>query len=275
MLAKVIIVLSKIHYQTYLCEKERPWVLLIHGLFGSLDNLSALRRGLNENYNILSVDLPDHGKSTRTNKFSFDLYATLIIELLAELTIQKVNIIGHSLGGKVSMNIALKRPELVQRLVIIDIAPVAYSRSHDSVFLGLDSIPLATMTNRNMADDFLKQHVHELSTRQFLLKSLYQDEDGWHWYFNLALLKRDYLDILAEIKADTVYNGPTLFIKGELSDYLLPAHRDKIVSLFPNSQSKLIGGTGHWLHAEKPAICLKTIELFFTKTASSTSGLNA
>jgi esterase len=257
---------SKIHYQIYPLEEKKPWVLLIHGLFGSLDNLSGLRRGLTNDYNVLAIDLPDHGKSMRTTKFSFDENALLIIELIKRLKLEKISIIGHSLGGKIAMQIALNAPGMVECLVIMDIAPVAYLPRHDAVFSGLQSVPLDKITSRQDADSFLKQSLEEASTRQFLLKSLYQDENGWHWYFNLPLLKRDYAEIIQEIYADVPYYGPTLFIKGELSDYLLPQHREKILALFPNSQSKLIGGTGHWLHAEKPAICLKTINLFFKKT---------
>lgn len=258
--------MSQIHYQIYPLEEKKPWILLIHGLFGNLDNLSALRRGLVNEYNVLSIDLPDHGKSVRTTAFSFKGYAKLIIELINQLKIAKINIVGHSLGGKIAMQIALDEATLVQSLVLLDIAPVAYSPRHDGVFSGLESISLKNIESRQMADGILKQYLHEPATRQFLLKSLYQDECGWHWYFNLPVLKRDYALLSAEISAKAPYTGSVLFIKGELSDYLLPQHKEKIVSLFPNSQSKLIGAVGHWLHAEKPAICLKMIQLFFKKS---------
>lgn len=261
--------MSQIHYQIYPLAEAKPWVLLIHGLFGSLDNLSGLRRGLETDYNVLSIDLPDHGKSMASTKFSFDDNALLIIDLIKRLKINKISIIGHSLGGKIAMKIALNAPQMVTCLVVMDIAPVAYLPRHDAVFTGLQSVPLDNITSRQDAELFLKQSIEEASTRQFLLKSLYQDDDGWHWRFNLPLLKRDYAEIIQEINADIPYLGPTLFIKGELSDYLLPQHREKILSLFPNSQSKLIGGTGHWLHAEKPSVCIKMINLFFNKTMSS------
>jgi esterase len=257
--------LSQIYYQTYPHKDNKPWILLIHGLFGNLDNLSALRRGLVKDYNVLCIDLPDHGKSCRTSEFSFDRYASLIIELIDQLNIEKINIIGHSLGGKIAMKMALINSELVQSIVLIDIAPVAYSPRHNAVFIGLEKVPLESITSRQMADRFLKQNIDESSTRQFLLKSLYQNELGWQWYFNLTLLKRDYALISAEINADKPYLGPVLFIKGEFSDYLMPQYKDKILSLFPNALSKLVGGAGHWLHAEKPSICLKMIELFYKK----------
>lgn len=262
--------MSQINYQLFPLDKNKPWILLIHGLFGNLDNLSALRRGFNHEYNVISIDLPDHGKSLRTTEFSFTHYADLVTALLSEINLPKVTIVGHSLGGKVAMQIALNQPNLVENLIVLDIAPVAYLPRHNDVFLGLEGVPLGSITSRKLADTYLAKHVHEASTRQFLLKGLYQDDDGWHWYFNLSLLKRDYARIIAEINANATYLGPTLFIKGELSDYLLAEHKGKILSLFPNSQSKLIGGTGHWLHAEKPLICIKMIELFIKKSALKT-----
>ena len=256
--------MSKIHYQIHQNEQDKPWILLIHGLFGSLDNLAALRRGLVDDYNVLSIDLPDHGSSLRTQEFSFAHYALLISQLINTLNIVSLNIVGHSLGGKIAMQLALSQPDLIDRLVILDIAPVTYQARHQTVFDGLDNVPLESITSRKSADEYLQKFVKELGTRQFLLKSLYQDDSGWHWQFNLALLKRDYAKLSAGLNSQAQFTKPTLFIKGQLSDYLGTEHKEQITQLFPYSQLKVLANTGHWLHAEKPALCIKMIKSFLS-----------
>ena len=257
--------MSSLFYQTHQCAENAPWIILIHGLFGNSDNLAGLKRGLADKYNVLSLDLPDHGKSLRTEEFSFSKYAEHIVELLNELNIKNANIIGHSLGGKIAMQIALNYPQLIAALVVIDIAPVAYAPRHQAVLAGLNNIDLTKINSRKDAELILQQYVQEPSTRQFLLKSLYQQQNSWHWYFNLTLLNRDYAKLSQAIEAQTPYNGPTMFIKGELSDYIQSEHRAHILKLFPHSQLKILGASGHWLHAEKPALCVKLIDNFLTK----------
>ena len=254
--------MSNINYQIHQDEQNKPWILLIHGLFGSLDNLAALRRGLTDDYKVLSIDLPDHGNSLHTDEFSFANYALLVSELINELNIEILHIVGHSLGGKIAMQLALSQPDLIDRLIILDIAPVSYTPRHQLVFEGLEQVPLATITRRQDADHYLQEFIKEVGTRQFLLKSLNQDDNGWHWQFNLALLKRDYAKLSAGLDSKSPFIKPTLFIKGELSDYLMPDHKDRVMQLFPNSQLKMLANTGHWLHAEKPALCITMIKRF-------------
>lgn len=257
--------MSKIHYQLYSADDQKPWIMLIHGLFGNLDNLSALRRQFTENYQVLSIDLLDHGQSDFTESFSFKQNAQSIVELITSLNIKKISVVGHSLGGKVAMQLALDHAELISHLVVLDIAPVKYAPRHNDVFSGLKSIPLASLANRKEAEQALSVYVTEQSTRQFLLKSLYNQDDTWRWRFNLDMLDRDYQKLSAAIESEHTYQGPVLFIKGSLSDYLLLEHRPLVVKLFPNSQSKVIPNTGHWLHAEKPELCAQLIDTFLQK----------
>lgn len=236
--------------------------MLLHGLFGSLDNLSVLRRQFTESFQVLSIDLPDHGKSTFTQSFSFENYAKLISELLNSLNIKRLSIVGHSLGGKIAMQLALNNHALISHLIVMDIAPVKYTARHSMVFEGLNNVLLTKITSRKDADTSLAEFVEDSSTRQFLLKSLYSENDMWKWRFNLALLQKDYAKLSAAITSAESFEGPVLFMKGELSDYLLPEHKPAVVALFPNSQSKMVSGTGHWLHAEKPQVCGKIINTF-------------
>jgi esterase len=257
--------MSPVNYQIHSDCPNKPWLMLIHGLFGSLDNLSALRRQFTESFQVLSIDLPDHGKSTFTQTFNFDQYTKLISELVYSLEIKKLSIVGHSLGGKVAMQLAFNQHELISHLIVLDIAPVEYTARHSNVFQGLNNVVLADVTSRKEADLALSKYVEESSTRQFLLKSLYNENGIWKWRFNLELLQRDYTKLSAAITCAQPFINPVLFIKGEHSDYLLAEHRKAVVQLFPNSQYKMISGTGHWLHAEKPDSCAKIILAFLTK----------
>ncbi len=254
--------MPQIHHQIYSDDNAKPWIVLIHGLFGNLDNLAGLRRYLTASHQVVAVDLLDHGLSSRSQEFSFSHNAEAIKNLLAELKIQKSAVLGHSLGGKVAMQLALDYTQLVSHLVVVDIAPVAYQPRHSEVFAGLNAVPLSSLSSRKEADQALAKQVKETSTRQFLLKSLYQEQQQWQWRFNLALLERDYPKLSAAITAEQAYQGPVLFLKGQLSNYLLAEHKPAVVKLFPNSQSKVVHNTGHWLHAEKPEICAKVIQAF-------------
>ncbi len=257
--------MSAVHYQIHSDSPDKPWLMLIHGLFGSLDNLSALRRQFTASFQVLSIDLPDHGKSAFTQTFSFTQYAKLISELVDSLEIKRLSIVGHSLGGKVAMQLALNQHTLISHLIVLDIAPVEYTARHSNVFQGLNNVLLADLTSRKEADSALSKYIEDRSARQFLLKSLYNENDIWQWRFNLKLLQKDYAKLSAAIESDQPYVGSVLFIKGEYSDYLLPEYRQAVIQLFPNSQSKIISGTGHWLHAEKPDQCAKIILAFLTK----------
>ncbi|MFT2091196.1 alpha/beta fold hydrolase [Paraglaciecola sp. 2405UD69-4] len=254
--------MSNVNYLIHSDDANKPWIILIHGLFGSLDNLSGLRRLFCEHFQVLSIDLPDHGKSGFTQAFSFKNYAQLISQTLTDLEIHKAIFVGHSLGGKIAMQIALDNSNLVERLVIIDIAPVEYRPRHNQVLAGLNAVDLANLESRKQAEQTLGEYIQEAGVRQFLLKSLYNQEDKWFWRFNLELLQRDYKKLSGAITADHSYDKPVLFIKGQLSDYLLAEHKNDTLKLFPKSQSKMITGVGHWLHAEKPKVCYEMIMSF-------------
>lgn len=250
-----------LNYQISKTSESAQWVVILHGLFGSLSNLSITKKSLEAQFNVISFDLPDHGESDRTNEFSFEFYANAIHLQLDTLGIHQFNLLGHSLGGKIAMMMANIQPEKIQKLLIADISPAAYSPRHQNVFAGLEAVDLATTIDRKHADSQLAQHIEMPSVRQFLLKSLYRNNENWHWRFNLPLLKRDYAKLSCALPSFT-FLGSTLFIKGANSDYLTSEHSELIKSMFPNSQAKIISGTGHWLHAEKPHIFNRIVENF-------------
>ncbi|GAA6153472.1 alpha/beta fold hydrolase [Pseudoteredinibacter isoporae] len=244
-------------------QAPRETVVLIHGLFGSLENLGAIARALEPDYRLVSVDLPNHGRSPWRDKHSMSLkaMATQLLDLLDHLGIQQCALLGHSLGGKVAMELAMNWPERVSRLIVADIAPVQYPRRHDGIFAALRALPLDQLKGRRDAEHFLQDKIDEAGVRQFLLKSLYKDESGhYQWRMNLEGLYDAYDEFVAAPSALS-YSGPCLFIKGELSDYVLEAHTEAVVSRFPKVQLKVMQGCTHWLHVQKPEtfarLCIK------------------
>jgi esterase len=244
-----------LHFQTHGdANSTLPAMVLIHGLFGNSDNLSVIRRHFEHERLVVSVDLPDHGKSSRTSTFNFEQCVDKILDLLQSLGLKQCVLVGHSLGGKVSMLLANKRPEMVSQLVIMDIAPVPYGARHHKVFDGLNSVDLATISSRTQAKKAFAEHIDDPGTQAFLLKSLYQDDDGqWQWRFNLPLIVRDY-ELLSDWQhRGLCYAGPTLFIKGAESDYIQSKHQTLILEQFPQASAKIVQA-GHWLHAQKPQV---------------------
>lgn len=221
-----------------------------------------LRRELQSEFQVLSIDLPDHGKSGYSDKFSFSGYAHAIKGLITELGIEKASLIGHSLGGKIAMQLALTYPQLVSKLVVLDIAPVAYHARHNNVLAALEAVNLKVINERKDAEQAMSVYIEDTGVRQFLLKSLYQQNGKWQWRFNLSLLHRDYTLLSQAIHSSVPYSKPVLFLKGELSDYLASEYRNQVLDLFPNSRVKTVSNSGHWLHAEQPKVCARHIKTF-------------
>lgn len=254
--------MQKLNHHISSQDPNKPWLVLIHGLFGSLDNLAVIRRGFENSHNVVSIDLPDHGSSYYSSEFSFVNYAQAIVDLLNDLEVKQCQLLGHSLGGKVAMKIALTHPKLVEKLVIADIAPVEYSPRHYDVINGLSAVNLPEIKTRNDAAKAMAEHIVEPGVIQFLLKSLYKSEHGWQWRFNLPLLIRDYPKLSQAIESKNQFSNPVLFVKGGQSDYLLAEHKPAIDKLFPNSKAKIIGSAGHWLHSQKPDLFNRIVAEF-------------
>jgi len=244
-----------LHFKLSEAQKNSPWLVLVHGLFGSADNLAGVKRHFESTYNIISIDLPDHGQSPWTDGFTLEAAVTGIVEILDNNQVDKAAFLGHSLGGKVVMQFALLNPDRVSHLIVADIAPVKYSHSHQAVFDGLKNVPLDTISDRKEAQTALSEYVKEPGVQQFLLKSLYQTENSeWQWRFNVDGLIESYSRILDWPQSNLTFEGITLFIKGAESDYINNSYRKEIAKYFPRAKAHIIEGTGHWLHAEKPSI---------------------
>ncbi len=250
----------KLNYrlQTAQFPSSRLPVVLIHGLFGNLDNLGVLARALQQQHNVVQLDLRNHGLSPRAAQMEYPAQAQDVLELLDELQIDKAILIGHSMGGKVAMALTALAPERIERLVAIDIAPVDYqTRRHDQVFHALQAVSAAGITQRQQAAQLMRETLRDEGVIQFLLKSFHQGE----WRFNVPVLLEQYPQIVGwqEVPA---WTHPTLFIRGELSPYIQDSYRPAIARQFPRARAHIISGSGHWVHAEKPEAVLHVIHRF-------------
>jgi esterase len=229
-------------------------VVLVHGLFGSLENLGMVARQLQTEFDVISVDQRNHGRSAHSAQMSYPLMADDLAQTLDRLGLTRVALLGHSMGGKTAMEFALRYPERVSHLLLADISPVVSQARHVDILQALQAVDFNLCRDRKQVDEALKTGIPDAGTRAFLLRSLHKNDQMLSWRFALTEIISNYQQVLAAPVARGPYAGPTLFIKGGNSDYLLPEHQPVIQQLFPAAKAKIIAGTGHWLHAEKPAI---------------------
>jgi len=241
---------------------QGPTLLLIHGLFGSADNLGGLARILEAEFRTISVDLRNHGRSPHADSMSYPLMADDVLRLMDRLGIEKANIFGHSMGGKTAMQLTLDYPDRVKKLIVADIAPVTYSHHHLKILQGMEAVAVVAPTSRKAALEILSKYEDEPAVLSFLLTNWRRGEAGsWEWRINLEAINRDYAKI-AVGNTGNPYLGDVLFLRGSNSSYILAEHKDAILNLFPNATVRTIGGTGHWLHAEKPDMVARSISRF-------------
>lgn len=236
----------------YECQGSGDPVILIHGLFGDLDNLKSISRSLTDSYTVVNLDVRNHGQSPHCDAMSYAAMAEDVIAIADEQGFAKFHLLGHSMGGKIAMEIALRYPSRVRSLIVADIAPVVYDARNSSILDALCSIDVDSLNSRQEADEQLAKSIETKGVRQFLLKNLRKNNDKWFWRFNLSGLQSNYTTLSGEPTGEGQYIGPVLFIRGEKSDYVTSEHTDAIAQRFPAARPETIDGTGHWLHAEKP-----------------------
>lgn len=251
----------KLHYRlqdSATSDIETLPVLLIHGLFGTLDNLGVLARDLKQQHNVLQVDMRNHGQSGRSEDMSYAGMAQDLLDTLDDAGIQTAIVIGHSMGGKAAMAMTALAPERIAKLVIIDVAPVNYqTRRHDEIFAAINAVTQAGANDRSSAAECMREYIKEEGVIQFLLKSFQQGE----WRFNVPVLMAEY-EKIAGWETVPAWPHPALFIRGGLSPYVQDKYRDAIASQFPQARAHVVAGTGHWVHAEKPEAVLRAVHRF-------------
>ncbi|MEG3587665.1 esterase [Citrobacter youngae] len=236
-------------------------IVLVHGLFGSLDNLGILARDLVADHDIIQVDMRNHGLSPRSPEMNYPAMAQDLLDTLDARQIEKAIFIGHSMGGKAVMALTALAPERVERLVAIDIAPVDYHvRRHDEIFAAINAVTDAQASSRQQAASVMRQHLQEEGVIQFLLKSFVDGE----WRFNVPVLWDQYPHIVGW-ETIPAWEHPALFIPGGNSPYVTEAYREQLLAQFPQARAHVIAGAGHWVHAEKPDAVLRAIRRYLSE----------
>jgi pimeloyl-ACP methyl ester carboxylesterase len=260
-----------------------PWVVFVHGLFGQGKNWTTIAKGLTDLHRVALVDLPNHGHSPWTDRVDYVDMAALLAAELEQLG-EAVTLVGHSMGGKVAMQLALRRPELLRALVVVDVSPTVYpvrgGRTDDpdeeaSPFAAyidaMRTLDLDALQSRGEADEALRAAVPSTMVRSFLLQSLVREglgrDGGWRWRLNLAALDRDLGELrgFPEPPPGATFDGPVLWIAGANSTYVLPEDRPRMDALFPGTRLVTIKNAGHWVHSEQPEIFLETLRRFLDR----------
>jgi len=240
----------KLHYEAY--GEGHPLVIL-HGLFGSLGNWRTLSKTFSQFFHVFAIDQRNHGRSPHSAIFNYLVIAEDLHEFMQRQALSSAYLLGHSMGGKAAMRFAVTYPEMVDKLIIVDITPKTYPPGHEDVFAGLHALDLSALHSRQAADIALAKHLPDLSLRQFLLKNLERDASGsFRWRMNLDGIYKNYLEMLKQEKMSGTFPKPTLFIKGGNSAYIQERDIVTIREIFPQARLVSIPKTGHWVHAEAP-----------------------
>jgi esterase len=231
-----------------------PPLIILHGLFGSARNWQRYAKELSSHYRVIAVDLRNHGRSPHTTTHTYLDLADDIEALLDALELGDVVILGHSMGGKAAMTLALRSPARISKLIVVDIAPIAYADHHTPLIDAMLALPLTT-TTRRAAEIFLTEAVPDQAIRLFLLQNLILGEPGIGWRLNLPVLKNAMPTLVGAlpVAAAAMFGGAVHFIRGGLSDRVLDSHRPVIEAHFPRVVIHTVDNGGHWPHAEAPA----------------------
>ena len=231
-------------------------LLILHGFLGMSDNWKTLGvQFASEGFEVHILDLRNHGRSFQSEEFSYELMVQDIVRYCEEHHLEKINVIGHSMGGKTAMLLATRYPNLVEKLIVADIGPKYYAPHHQDILAGLNAVDFSQKPSRNEVEATLLHYIPDFGTRQFLLKNLYWQEPGQLAFrFNLAVFNEKITEIGVSLPAELRFEKPTLFIRGGNSNYILDEDFEAIKVQFPNAIFETIPNAGHWLHAENPAL---------------------
>lgn len=241
-----------LHYKTY-GHSGHP-VVILHGLLGMLDNWQTQsKKYAAAGFKVFAVDQRNHGKSPHSDTFNYEVMARDVRDFMEEHGVASAYLLGHSMGGKTAMQVALTYPDCVDKLIVVDVAPRSYPNAHDEILDAMCSLKPGQLSSRQEADAQLAERIPNDAVRQFVLKNLGRtDEGGFKWKVNLAIIKRHYPEIAGDITASGVFTGPTLLVRGAQSRYITDDDKQRVKQLFPQSTITTIAGAGHWVHADKP-----------------------
>jgi esterase len=240
-------------------------IIIVHGLLGTSDNWITVAKKLSDEYSVFNVDVRNHGRSPHLPEMNYPAMAADLKAFMENQWIHKAHLIGHSMGGKLVMQFALDYPDVVEKLVVVDIAPKTYPGGHEHILEALESIDLNDVASREEVEAELTKRLDEpKSVIQFLMKNLHFDRvlKNYSWKMNLSAIIDHYEEISGAIESGESFMGPSLFISGGNSKYILPKDEPGIKKLFPKAEFQVIENAGHWVHAEKPEEIYKILKEF-------------
>ena len=237
-------------------------VVILHGVFGTSDNWQTFGKALAEHHRVLLVDQRNHGQSPHSAEFNYTAMANDLKTLIEEEQLPCPVVLGHSMGGKTAMFFAVRYPELLSKLIVVDIAPRAYPVHHQAVLNAFAAVKIDQIQSRQEAEEQMMPLVPEKGVRQFLLKNLQRTDDGFSWKLNLPVV-RDNIEAIGEaVPEGQTFEKPTLFVRGAKSDYVQDEDKTLIEQYFPKAQVATIKKAGHWVHAEQPEALLEVVTDF-------------
>jgi pimeloyl-ACP methyl ester carboxylesterase len=248
----------------YKVSGEGEPLIILHGLFGSLDNWQSISRTFEENFRVFLVDERNHGKSPHSDEFDYGRMANDLLEFFETHNLNHAHIIGHSMGGKTAMKFAQNHPEYVDKLIVVDIAPKSYPVHHHQIIAGLEHVDVDHVQSRREAMERISEYIDEEDVKQFLLKNMYWKEKGkLAWRFNLKAIKGN-IEKMGSAIEDRQYHGDTLFINGANSNYIQKSDYEAIKIIFPEAEFEEIEDAGHWVHAEQPEVFIRVVQSFLS-----------
>ena len=253
----------QLHFQT--CGHGAP-LLILHGLFGSLQNWQTISHGLSEHFQVFAIDQRNHGASPHSPEMNYRVMAEDVLEFLESQSLECASLLGHSLGGKTAMMFSLLYPQRVDKLICADIAPRAYPPYHNQILEALIALDPSAYRNRADVETALAPAIPEKVVRRFLLMNLSHDPNGGcSWKLNLHAIQKNYSRLNEALPVDRACDRPTLFLRGQASDYILDTDWPLIQRLFPRAELATIPAAGHWLHADAPEPFLDAVRNFLAK----------
>lgn len=248
-----------------LIEGEGKPLIILHGFLGMSDNWKTLAGEYAQvGFQVHALDLRNHGRSFHSDEFNYEVVAKDVYDYCIQNNLEKIDIIGHSMGGKTAMQLATTHPELINKLIVADIGTKFYPQHHQTILEGLNAVDFTKKPSRNDVEEFLKNYISDLGTRQFLTKSLFWIEPGQLAFrFNLAVFNQQIEEIGKALPGNSIFNKPTLFIRGGNSNYILDTDIENIKKHFPLANFSTIPKAGHWLHAENPKLFYEISLSFF------------
>ena len=251
-----------LHFRELASEKPGCPIILLHGLFGSAANLQSIGKALTDHYRVILPDLRNHGRSPHDSDVSYAAMAGDVLSLVDSLGCEQFDLLGHSMGGKVAMWLALHYPERVNHLIVADIAPVKYPNRFVTIIDAMHSLDLDKLENRQQADEQMSERLSDASLRGYLLQNLVLVDGRWQWRINLAALAGN-IDVIMDFPGNSFeFAKPALFLRGEFSDYISTENESDLLNYFPMAEIVTVEQAGHWLYAEKPEQFVAEIKQF-------------